>query len=143
MKPCNSCGERKELSEFRLDANRPDGRRSSCRLCTAKADVDYRERLGAELPKRRKGWHSNYRVKHPARVTASRIAYRSNNPLANRAHNVVNKAVGRGRLERPKMCEWCGHKGRIEATHGDYSKPYEVLWLCTPCHRRRDRGERS
>lgn len=37
MKVCNRCGEQKELSLFAKDNRRPDGKRSHCLACAAKA----------------------------------------------------------------------------------------------------------
>jgi hypothetical protein len=48
----------------------------------------------------------------------------------------VSNAVRDGRLDRPNRCSRCNEKGRIEGHHEDYSKPLEVIWLCTLCHRR-------
>lgn len=33
LKTCSICAQRKPLSDFHKDRNRPDGRRSSCRVC--------------------------------------------------------------------------------------------------------------
>jgi transposase-like protein len=58
-----------------------------------------------------------------------------------RCHNIVEKAVLRGRLIRPEHCECCGiskkfKDGRsgIQAHHDDYDKPLSVRWLCQKCH---------
>lgn len=58
------------------------------------------------------------------------------------AHNKVEKAVLHGSLSRPKKCDRCGKEpppfkdGRsaIQGHHHDYTKPFEVRWLCQPCH---------
>jgi ribosomal protein S27AE len=47
----------------------------------------------------------------------------------------VSKAVKEGILKRPEYCPKCGIKGKIQAHHEDYSKPFEVIWLCMKCHR--------
>jgi ribosomal protein S27AE len=47
----------------------------------------------------------------------------------------LNKAVRDGLLNRPSRCSSCGKPGDIEAHHEDYSKPYDVEWLCGDCHR--------
>ena len=70
-------------------------------------------------------YQKTYRRRHPERV---------------RAHWVVQKAVARGRLARPGACSSCGCECRPEAHHADYSKPYEVEWLCRQCHRGRHEG---
>lgn len=45
------------------------------------------------------------------------------------------KAIKDGWLKRPEICSKCGIKGKIQAHHEDYSKPFEITWLCMKCHR--------
>ena len=51
------------------------------------------------------------------------------------ARNRLGQAVREGRIAR-LPCEWpdTNHKGRIEGHHPDYSRPYEVIWLCVKHH---------
>jgi ribosomal protein L44E len=57
-----------------------------------------------------------------------------------RAHYQLNKAVALGQIERPDACEKCGYVGRatrdIHGHHDDYSRPLDVRWLCSSCHKR-------
>ena len=66
--------------------------------------------------------------------------YRGGPKAQDIAHNVVEKAVLRGRLV-PQPCEVCGANGvfadgrrEVQAHHDDYEKPLEVRWLCQKCH---------
>lgn len=59
--------------------------------------------------------HTEYRLKYAARVA-------------------VREAVIKGLLYRPESCSRCGKKCKPEAHHPDYSKPLEVVWLCSKCH---------
>lgn len=45
----------------------------------------------------------------------------------------VHDAVKAGKLKR-QPCEVCGSIKRIHAHHDDYSKPYDVKWLCPKHH---------
>jgi len=45
----------------------------------------------------------------------------------------TRQAIARGKLTR-QPCEACGATP-VEAHHDDYSRPLDVRWLCTPCHR--------
>jgi hypothetical protein len=56
-----------------------------------------------------------------------------------RARVAVQNALRRGKLVRPTKCQDCGIECKPEASHGDYSKPLDVKWLCRPCHILRDR----
>lgn len=61
-------------------------------------------------------------------------AYRRRNPEKTKAQNQLNYAVRMGRIER-QSCETCGSDEKIHAHHHDYSKPYDVRWLCFLCHK--------
>lgn len=52
-------------------------------------------------------------------------------PIKKRARSLIQSAVRRGKIQR-QPCEKCGQKS--QAHHHDYSKPYDVSWLCTVHH---------
>jgi hypothetical protein len=51
-----------------------------------------------------------------------------------RAHGKLHTAVKRGRVEKPLLCQLCGSGGKMNSHHADYSKPYNVIWVCDTCH---------
>ena len=58
-----------------------------------------------------------------------------------KAHDILEKAVLRGKLFNPRKCEICDGAGTfadgrtaIQAHHDDYNKPLSVRWLCQKCH---------
>ena len=59
------------------------------------------------------------------------------------AYKITKKALQSGRLVRAEKCEHCGIKPtpiengdtRIHGHHPDYSKPLDIVWLCTNCHK--------
>lgn len=65
-----------------------------------------------------------------------------------RAQKAVRKAIARGTLIRPEECEHCGARpprardgrSQIHAHHEDYSRRFDVEWLCKDCHGARHRG---
>lgn len=59
-----------------------------------------------------------------------------NNPEKQKARTRLRMAVYRGTIQKPKNCEICNKQcERIEGHHHDYSKPFEVVWLCQECHK--------
>ena len=50
------------------------------------------------------------------------------------AHVEVWRALKKGKLVRPELCEECGKAGNIQAHHEDYSRKLDVKWLCSVCH---------
>ena len=55
-----------------------------------------------------------------------------------RAKGRANSAIRAGKIDR-QPCERCGTDIGIHAHHEDYSKPLEVVWLCTAHHGERHR----
>ena len=48
----------------------------------------------------------------------------------------VAEAIRKGLLTRPLRCTLCGKEGRINGHHEDYNIPYEVVWVCSSCHKK-------
>lgn len=71
---------------------------------------------------RRRGEHVRERMR----------GYYAQNPEKVWAHNTLFTEIRAGRMER-QPCEVCGDP-RADAHHSDYSKPYDVRWLCRRHH---------
>lgn len=61
-------------------------------------------------------------------------AHRKNNPEKALAWGRLNDAIRYGKIVKPNECVLCKIKCNPEAHHSDYSKPYDVMWLCSRCH---------
>jgi hypothetical protein len=62
--------------------------------------------------------------------------HRLANPEKDRAWKLVTKALRRGELVRPGVCEMADGAchGPIDAHHEDYDKPLEIKWICRRHH---------
>ena len=74
--------------------------------------------------------------------------------LQKAAYDAVRAAHHKGLIKRPSNCEKCGSpekfgsdgRSLLHGHHHDYTKPLELEWLCTKCHRKETRlpeGERN
>ena len=59
---------------------------------------------------------------------------RLESPDKYRARQSVANAIRDGKMARGSECYFCGKSERLQAHHHDYSKPFDVFWLCPPCH---------
>ncbi len=84
-------------------------------------------------------WH----IANRERISARQKKWYLDNKQKTWARNIVLRAVKKGDLVRPEVCERCGTDGTIDGHHFDYSKPLEVLWLCRSCHRREHAQEKK
>lgn len=63
------------------------------------------------------------------------LKLRKKYPEKVRARSLLSNAICDGRIKRPETCSLCRQSGiNIEAHHPDYSKPYDVIWVCRSCH---------
>ena len=76
--------------------------------------------------------------------------YRGGSIASDKAQNLLEKAVGKGIVERKYVCEKCGDNKRfkdgrtsIQAHHRDYNKPLVVDWLCQKCHHEWHKNNKS
>ena len=80
---------------------------------------------------------ANQRRYHASEKGQAKAKARRRPPEQIQAINKLNWALQSGRIEFPGVCEDCGREGtryEIHAHHDDYSKPYDVRWLCRSCH---------
>ena len=61
------------------------------------------------------------------------------NPVKRKAEHSAGNAIRDGKLKRPSCCSACGVNCIPHAHHEDYTKPLDVIWLCTRCHGKRHR----
>jgi predicted transcriptional regulator len=128
VKRCRKCEADKPLEDFAVTKmNKTEYRWPYCKPCEIARQADRRER-GLHLEKTRR-----HVAKHAEKY-----------PEETAARKAFAEAVRSGRIVRPDTCEACGQKpapnrlGRssVQGHHDDYSKPFEVRWLCQPCHNR-------
>lgn len=110
MKICNVCKQEKDFSFFHLDKSKKDGFFSICKICKKEKDKIYQQN----------------------KKDTNKTQWRINFPERKKAHLRVYQALKKGTLSK-QPCFICGEKA--EAHHCDYSRPLDVVWLCSPHHR--------
>ena len=136
---CFTCGQVKPLDAFRVDRRRNMGRAGVCKQCVAvtarQNSRRFRDRhLESERVRERSVARQMYERHRERKLTESR----SHN---GRTRTALRNAVAAGQIARPSTCHECGGAGQIHAHHQDYSKPFDVEWLCSRCHGLRHRKE--
>lgn len=132
---CPQCGKR-------------DTGGKSCDTCVKKKkewDRQYNSRNKESLKEKARIRYEDNREKRIAAVTAWQSgpgrekrngyirSWRTRNPEKARVHAMVCKAIGCGKLIR-QPCEVCGNS-KSDAHHDDYSKPFDIRWLCRQHHK--------
>ena len=132
MKRCFKCLCEKPLSEFYAHAMMADKHLNKCKECT-KSDVKKHRLDNIERVRS----YDKMRASMPHRVAAMaerQKLWRKQHPDRHKAHMEVRKAIKSGRLVPWPTCAVPGCQGKPEAHHPDYSRPLDVVWLCTVHH---------
>lgn len=132
-KRCNKCGKRKSLkSGFYVSSI------TVCKECI-KRRVRERHNEVYETKIRRYEAARFQDPRRKAKAIQYQIDYRSREPLKYKARSAVSNAIRDGRMVR-QNCR-CG-SSKSQAHHADYRKPLQVTWLCFPCHRKEEHGQK-
>ena len=119
------------MVEFYKHSQMADGYLNKCKSC-AKQDVhEHRHGKGREYILA----YDRIRAKNPERKTKNLIRsvkYRKQFAERKQAQSLLRSAVLKGDV-MPMACWCCGNKA--EAHHPDYSKPLDVVWLCSSHHK--------
>lgn len=87
---------------------------------------------------------ADYAEHHEKRKAAKKVANKKQyekrrliKSKKNTAFQVVNRAVKSGELIRPTICLACNAETFIVAYQENYDKPFEIIWLCINCYRKK------
>ena len=133
MKQCK-CGS---LGPFYKDKQKKDGLTSRCRVCILKASMEYKYANIEAHRERGKQWYQDNKARRRPSNLRHVKAYQARWPEKQKAKNMLNDRVNRGKITR-EPCEVCGDPN-TQGHHEDYSKPLDVVWLCTKHHMERHR----
>ena len=135
-KACFKCHRCLPLEQFYAHPMMGDKHLGKCKECTRKDVQEHRELH-----------RDKWRAWDRARYRAGKVPPKGP-PEKERARILLRNAVARRKIEKPTSCEGCGQHfepRRIQAHHRDYSRPLDVMWLCSVCHgkeHRMDAGRR-
>lgn len=160
---CSHCQQWKPWSEFYREQRKHCGHQPLCKTCANARRLQWERTTEAGIAaKRHRITRTNakrktdsgrahlrelkrLRQRSHAAVLRDRkkvAKYRAMYPEKEKAKRALAAAVRRGALTRPSVCCRCnktptirrdGRSG-LHGHHADYSKPFDVMWLCAPCH---------
>ena len=126
MKRCYKCTEIKSLENFYKDRTRSDGLENRCKDCTKSRVISEESRIRGN---KRKALY-DMTTKGKEGQKRSRDKYR--NAYICRCR--FNHEVRCNRIINPRVCQQCPSTESVQGHHCDYSKPFDVMWLCRTCH---------
>ena len=160
-KRCCICKETKPIEEFTHDSSSPDGFSHRCKPCNTLRYKNYRKRNQEkeknrtnnyylrnretklqkerkyrlrEPEKTRQQWRKYYAT-HRSECRERDEIYRERNLTKKYAENQALKKVNLG-----SKCTICGSTENLHRHHPNYSKPLEILTVCSRCHQRIHNG---
>ena len=138
---CGRCGEFFPKEGFYRDKRTRLGITSKCKTCHIQTALTSRDKENARRISRlymRRARQANpeiFRERERSRLRIKDHKYV--------ARLLLNCAIRRGDMQKPDCCDECAARGRVTGHHENYSKPYDVIWLCYECHGKRHRKEVS
>lgn len=138
MKECWKCKLSKNISDFYKDKSKYDGICGQCKSCDKESRYKNRAFNRAHYREVERKYLRTEKGKSVAK--ASREKFVKKHPLALKAHREVHNALKTGLLTYCD-CVFCGQKA--QAHHPDYTKPLDVIWLCTIHHKQIHMGRIS
>lgn len=134
MKKCSRCNQEKRDSDFYKDRRTPSGLKCQCKKCHSLTSIATRD--PEKTRDRNRDYMRRARERNPIKFREREVAYSRKRKLNDnmRARYRLNRAIISGVVVKPHACSRCGRNLKLNAHHSDYSRPLDVVWLCTECH---------
>jgi hypothetical protein len=166
-KYCWKCKQSKPLDDFGRNRSKSDGLQSECKECVREynrrynkknkevllikmkeyrqSNIDKLRKRGREYSRSDKGRTARlrYYASNKEQFAGRVRKHNENHPGRYKARYQFRNAVKLGKIMRPKSCSLCGKRCKPHGHHEDYSKPFDVVWVCRKCHGILHRKERT
>lgn len=132
-KRCPGCMEILDRSQFYSDKHAVDGLASACKKCGRARRNKYASTHRESI----RQWHRDHYRGNRESEDRNHEKYKKSEK--GRARGRLAMAVYRGTIVKPDRCEECGastEKQKLHGHHEDYTKVFDVKWLCAQCHGR-------
>lgn len=133
-KKCSKCEKIQPITEFYPHEQCRDKHTNICKSCEQIRHREYYLKNKAKVALINKNWRINNPEKHRKSSFESIKKWKKHNVEAAKAHQLVNNHILRKKNLVPINCEKCGDVTKLQAHHEDYSKPFDIMWLCKKCH---------
>ena len=134
---CPQCCETMPESEFHKDASHSDGLKAHCKHCRSLRGARYRNTHQEREHEKHKAWVTSERGRRIKNANTRKRRERREVKDKTNAAQQFRRYCEKHNIVRPSTCSRCGEKpkhGPIVGHHPDYTKPFEVDWLCMRCH---------
>lgn len=129
---CIDCGEKNPEKFYPREKRRCKSCSNIFRVRRRKLNPANKERQS----KYYKRWYAERGRKRDPAYKDVIILWQSSHRKEIEVERKVAEAIRKGLLERPLKCFMCGEIGRINAHHSNYDFPYNVIWICSSCHKK-------
>jgi ribosomal protein L37AE/L43A len=85
-------------------------------------------------------WYLKHKRKRTRKDLDYILKWQKENKIKYSAEARLKYAVKVNKIKKPDICSICKLKKRIYGHHTDYTKIYEVIWVCGSCHKRLHTG---
>lgn len=148
-KVCRGCGKELPIDQFYKHSQMVDGYLNYCKDCVKNRIKKHRKEnqeyfreydFYRNRTEKRREWKKKYIKDNEVgkKYRESKRIYLQNRRHTidgyDKCHNALDRAVLRKQIIRPNNCQVCGKKSKVMGHHCDYSKPLNVVWMCSTCH---------
>lgn len=144
---CSHCTQTLSVAAFSRDSSRFTGRQHRCINCQhifqRRQYAKNRLAIIERTKRNAKLWRAAHPEEYKHRWKIARKRLEKSIPIAEhrrrrRAQDRLRYAVEVGHIIKPENCARCARRAKIEASHHDYARPFEIEWLCRSCHVKKD-----
>lgn len=90
--------------------------------------------------KRTRKYYANHKKSFREMVYKSMAKHKDHTNCRQKSHYLVKKGV----LVKPSACSHCKNSRKhVQMHHPDYTKPEQVMWLCSGCHADQHKKEKQ